>query len=155
MRLIVAQGGVAVALCLTGCRSDSQPPPPEPLELTEVGVGIDRHIRPEDDSRAKTHVDLLLGVLPSDFPSDFWVYEPSAVVDFSALESDERWVQLKVRQELEVVHERLVRRLHADGWSGGPFEGQAATFSKSERTVTVTSEEDQGEVLLLIDYLDY
>ena len=88
-------GVLSLSLLILGCPA-AEPDAEEDdiLDTRDVGSGVDSQIRPEDDARpAPREVISLVGMLPSDFPDDVWVYEPSSIVDLPAAASEERYMQ--------------------------------------------------------------
>ena len=124
----------------------------ETLAITDVGDSIDSRIRPEEDSREQAGAELLVGILPSDFPADVWVYRPSTVSNFGAADSEERFVELRVREEMASVAEQLDLRLAGDGWRGESLSTGRSTFSKGPRQLQVTLQDQNGETLIRIEY---
>ena len=124
----------------------------EILATTDVGGSIDSRIRPEDDLREEARAGLVVGVLPGDFPGDVWVYQPSIVSSFARTDSEERFVVLRVREEMAAVVEQLDIRLAGDGWRGASLAAGQSTFRKGPRELRVSVRQDRGETLIRIDY---
>ena len=144
---------VLLALALLGCPSSPEEALGGELETTDIGESVDSQIRPEDDPRGEERDELLVGMLPSDFPTDVWVYEPSTVLDFATADNDARFAVLKAREPLATVEQRLERRLTGDGWRGGELgEDAARVFTKGERRIRVRLEGDRGETTIRIEW---
>ena len=124
------------------------------FETRDVGSGVDSQIRPEDDVQpAPREVVSLVGMLPSDFPDDVWVYEPSSIVDLPASASEERYIVFRARETLPTVAEKMSARLAADGWSGGSLDGgRPVTFRKGDRQVVVGLVDEREETSIRVEY---
>ena len=140
-------GGLACLACTPAEESVG-----EILATTDVGDSIDSRIRPEEDPREEARAELLVGVLPGDFPGDVWVYQPSIVSDFAGAGSAERFVVLRVREEMAAVVEQLDVRLAGDGWRGASLAAGQSTFRKGPRELRVSLQQERGETLIRIEY---
>ena len=151
LRLALA---VLVLLAALACRSDPTALEEAPLETFDIDEGADKNIRPEDDVReAPREVVSLIGLLPSDFPEDVWVYEPSSIVDLPAAGSEETFIVFKAREPIAAVAAKLERRLAADGWSGpGLSGGELQTWAKGDRRLGVGLTDRREETDIRIEY---
>ena len=141
-------------LLTLGCSTDSSEIEEAPFETEDVGAGVDHQIRPETDTKpAPREMVSLIGLLPSDFPADVWVYEPSSIVDLPAPDSSELFVTLKARAEFAAVAAKLGAKLAASGWSGASLEsGDTVVFRKGERQIVVGLEDQRGETRIRVEY---
>ena len=148
-------GAVSLSLLILGCpAAEPGAEEDEGFETSDISSGVDSQIRPEDDARpTPREVISLVGMLPSDFPDDVWVYEPSSIVDLPAPPSEERWIVFQARETSPIVAAKLEARLRADGWSGGTLDGGLpVTFRKGERTVVVGLSDQREETSIRVDY---
>ena len=152
VRLLIAAALVAVVL--PSCSGDVAAVREEALETEDIDAGVDKMLRPEDDARATPReVVSLIGLLPSDFPDDVWVYEPSSIVDLPDADSEERFIVFKAREPVDTVAAKLEARMAADGWSGGGLGGgELQTFSKGDRQVRVGLVDQREETQIRIEY---
>ncbi len=58
----------------------------------------------------------LLGVLPGDFPTDLWAYEPASIVDFGAAEAGRSYVSLRTVAPPQEVSRRFQAQEQSRGW---------------------------------------
>ena len=146
---------LSLALLILGCpAADPGAEGDDGFETRDVGSGVDSQIRPEDDAQpTPREVISLVGMLPSDFPDDVWVYEPSSIVDLPAPASEERFIVFKARETLPIVAAKLDARLAADGWSGSSLRGgHPVIFRKGERTVVVGLVDEREETSIRVEY---
>lgn len=124
----------------------------ETLSISDVGDSIDSRIRPEDDRQEEARAELLVGTLPSDFPADVWVYQPSTVSSFGASDSENGFLELRVREELAAVAEQLDLRFAGEGWRGESLSAGRSSLRKGPRRLQVSLREDHGDTLIRIEY---
>ena len=116
-----------------------------------MAAGVDSAIRPEDDIKAEVRSRGLLGVLPGDFPDDFWVYRPASIVDLGSAPGGRGTVSLRIMARLEAVSKRVRDEEASRGWL---VEGDhsALTFSKGDRRIDVSMEVKGRETWMTIEY---
>lgn len=150
-----AIGALSLSLLILGCPA-AEPGAEEDdsLDTRDVGSGVDSQIRPEEDAQpTPREVISLVGMLPSDFPDDVWVYEPASIVDLPAAASEERYIVFKAREPLPAVAEKMRARLEADGWSGGTLDGgRSVTFRKGDRRIVVGLVDEREETAIRVEY---
>ena len=151
----VAAGALSLSLLILAC-SAAEPGAEEDdgFDTKDVSSDVDSRIRPEDDARpSPREVISLVGMLPSDFPDDVWVYEPSSIVDLPAAASEERYIVFKARETLPIVAAKLEAKLAADGWSGSSLDGgQPVIFRKGDRRVVVGLVDRREETSIRVEY---
>lgn len=148
-------GALSLSLLILGCpAAEPGAEEEEAFETSDVGSGVDSQIRPEDDAQpTPREVISLVGMLPSDFPDDVWVYEPSSIVDLPAAPSEERWIVFRARETSPMVAAKLEAKLRVDGWSGGGLDGGLpVTFRKGERTLVVGLSDQREETAIRVEY---
>jgi hypothetical protein len=120
------------------------------IEVVDVIESVDSRIRPEDDIRAEVRERGLLGVLPGDFPSDFWVYRPASIVDIGDA-GGRAFVSLRATGRAADIADRLRMEQADRGWSAnGGAEGLA--FTKQGRQVDVSFEPQGNETWVRIEF---
>ncbi len=100
------------------------------------------------DPQAEARKPSLVGILPSDFPSDLPLYLPASLVDFGA---NPRSVDLLSPDAPGRVRPELFRLIRGSGWivqeSGG-----SASLSKGSRQVRLIVREEQPGTLYRFEY---
>jgi hypothetical protein len=95
----------------------------------------------------------LLGVLPGDFPSDLWVYEPSSIVDLgAAADAGRAYVALRTVAAPGEVARRFQAEERARGWEVAVAAPTLLTFSKTGRLVQAELEQRGNETWIRIEY---
>jgi hypothetical protein len=139
----------------TGCRGRDAAPAPnkEKLETVDVDEPVDSRIHPEEDQRAKVQDrGGVLGVLPGDFPSDFWPYEPSSIVDFGSGAAGRSYVSFRSVGDPAEVSRRIQAQEKARGWQVSTPASTLLSFSKSGRLVEAELEQRGNETWIRIEY---
>ena len=150
-----AVGALSLSLLILGCpAAEPDVEEDETFDTADVGSGVDSQIRPEDDAQpTPREVISLVGMLPSDFPDDVWVYEPSSIVDLPSASSQERYIVFRARESLPEVAGKMRARLEADGWSGGSLDGaEPVAFRKGERRILVELVDEREETSIRVEY---
>ncbi len=154
-RRSAAAGALSLSLLILGCPA-AEPGAEEEdsFDTRDVGSGVDSQIRPEDDAQpAPREIVSLVGMLPSDFPDDVWVYEPASIVDLPAAASEERYIVFRAREALPAVAQKMGARLAADGWSGDSLDGgEPVTFRKGDRQIVVGLVDQREETAIRVEY---
>ncbi|MGH9465251.1 MAG: hypothetical protein ACRD0X_06355, partial [Thermoanaerobaculia bacterium] len=112
-------------------------------ETIEVPSAIDAGISLADDVEAKPVGERVTGVVPSDFPADFPIYSPSAVVDFGP-----GFVELTSTDALAEVRQGLAAAAQAAGWSAEA----SGRYRKGGRSVTVSLGSISGVTTVRLEY---
>ena len=139
-------------LVAPACRRGEPDAGGDPVETVDVGESIDSRIRPEEDPRAEVRARGLVGVLPGDFPSDLWVYEPASIVDFGTAEPGRSYVALRTVATPEAVSRRLQAEEGQRGWQVSVVAPTLVTFSKQGRLVEAELEQRGNETWIRIEY---
>ena len=134
------------------CRRGDAPPSEDAIETVDVPESIDSQIRPEDDTRAELRERGLLGVLPGDFPSDLWVYEPASIVDFGEAEAGRSYVALRTVATPAEAARRFQAEERARGWEVAVVAPTLVTFTKGGRLVEAELEHRGNETWIRIEY---
>ena len=124
----------------------------EVLETVDVAEGVDSQIRPEDDIQAEQREREFLGVLPGDFPDDFWVYRPGSIVDLGSEAGGRAFVALRTLGSLEDVRERLIKEERARGWQESAVGSSLVSFTKEDRRIDLALERKGNETWIRIEY---
>ncbi len=112
------------------------------LETIEVPGAIDAGISLAEDVEGKAVVPRKTGVVPSDFPSDFPIYSPSAVVDFGP-----GFVDLTSTDPSGAVERGIAAAARAAGW-----QGTGGGWSKGGRRVAVSLGSISGVTTIRLTY---
>ena len=136
----------------SACRRSETASEGDSIETVDVGESIDSQIRPEDDPRAEVRARGLVGVLPGDFPSDLWVYEPASIVDFGTAEAGRSYVALRAVATPEAVSRRLQAEEGQRDWRVSVVTPTLLTFSKEGRLVEAELEQRGNETWIRIEY---
>jgi len=96
----------------------------------------------------------LLGVLPGDFPSDLWPYEPASIVDFGAAEAGRSYVSFRTVASPQEVSRRFQAQEKSRGWSVTEATSTLLSFSKGGRLVEAELEQRGNETWIRIEYPD-
>ncbi|HVR28890.1 MAG TPA: hypothetical protein VMS86_05090 [Thermoanaerobaculia bacterium] len=142
----------AVLAASAGCRGGEPTADGAAIEAVDVGEPIDSQIRPEEDERAEVRARGLLGVLPGDFPSDLWVYEPASIVDFGAAEPGRSYIALRTVAAPAEVSRRFQAEERKRGWQVAVVASTLLTFSKDGRLVEAELEQRGNETWIRIEY---
>jgi hypothetical protein len=138
---------------LAGCRQEQRTTVDEPLDTVDVADSIDSRIRPEEDERAEVRDSAgLLGVLPGDFPSDLWAYEPSSIVDFGDAEPGRSYIALRAIGAPDEVIRRFQSQEGSRGWNVSVVSTTLLTFAKDQRLVEAEIEQRGNETWIRIEY---
>jgi hypothetical protein len=137
-----------------GCRQRSAEKPAESddIETVDVDEPIDSQIRPEEDVRAEVRDRGLLGVLPGDFPSDLWCYEPASIVDFGEAEAGRSYVALRTVGSPQEVSRRFQAQERSRGWQVTVATATLLSFAKGGRLVEAELEARGNETWIRIEY---
>ncbi|MEE2776241.1 MAG: hypothetical protein VYE73_05705 [Acidobacteriota bacterium] len=138
-------------LALAACSQPDAVEEEAGFETVDVGAGVDSNIRPEDDIKAQVRERGLLGVLPGDFPDDFWVYRPGSIVDLTSAPGGRGVVSVRTQGAVDAVSARLRDEQARRGWI---IEGDhsALSFVKDDRRVDVALKARGNETWVTIDY---
>lgn len=142
----------AVLAASAGCRRGEPTADGDAIAAVDVGEPIDSQIRPEEDERAEVRARGLLGVLPGDFPSDLWVYEPASIVDFGAAEPGRSYIALRTVAAPAEVSRRFQAEERKRGWQVAVVASTLLTFSKDGRLVEAELEQRGNETWIRIEY---
>ena len=139
---------------ILACRERSTPAPveEEAIETVDVDEPIDSQIRPEEDQRAQVRERGLVGVLPGDFPSDLWAYEPASIVDFGEAEAGRSYVSFRTVASPQEVSRRFQAQEKARGWAVTEATSTLLSFSKGGRLVEAELEQRGNETWIRIVY---
>ena len=142
---------MTLGLSLAACTPPESATEEETFETIDVAAGVDSAIRPEDDIKAAVRTQGLLGVLPGDFPQDFWVYRPGSIVDISSIPGGRGIVSLRTQGGVEAVSDRMQEEETGRGWR---TEGDlsALSFSKEGRRIDVALEARGNQTWITIEY---
>jgi len=94
----------------------------------------------------------LLGILPGDFPSDFWPYEPASIVDFGAAEAGRSYVAFRTVASPGEVSRRLQAQEKSRGWQTREAASTLLSFTKGGRLVEAELEQRGNETWIRIEY---
>ena len=135
----------------SGCSAPDGEAVEESFETVDVAAGVDSAIRPEDDIKAVVRERGLLGVLPGDFPRDFWVYRPGSIVDLTSAPGGRGVVSVRTNGSVDVVSDRMRDEQKNRGWL---VEGDhsALSFSKDGMRVDVALEARGRETWISVEY---
>lgn len=122
------------------------------METVDVDEPVDSQIRPDQDQRAQVQDRGLLGVLPGDFPSDLWAYEPASIVDFGAAEAGRSYVALRTVGSPAEVSRRFQSQERSRGWQVTVATATLLSFSKEGRLIEAELEQRGNETWIRIEY---
>jgi hypothetical protein len=94
----------------------------------------------------------VLGVLPGDFPSDLWPYEPASIVDFGSAEAGRSYVSFRTVGDPAEVSRRFQSQEKARGWQVSTPTSTLLSFSKGGRLVEAELEQRGNETWIRIEY---
>jgi hypothetical protein len=127
---------------LVACGERTATPARRELETVEVPSAIDAGISLADDVQAKPVGERVTGVVPSDFPEDFPIHSPSAVVDFGP-----GFVELTSTDPLAAVRQGIAAAARAAGW-----QEASGRYRKGGRSVTVSLGSISGVTTIRLNY---
>jgi hypothetical protein len=134
---------LAAALLASSCGAPAERPADGELETAELPPAIDAGISLADDVQARPVGKRVAGVMPSEFPGDFPVYSPAAVVDFGP-----GFVELTSTDSRAAVEAGIGAAARAAGWQaqGG------GRYRKGGRSVSVSLGSISGVTTIRLEY---
>lgn len=123
-----------------------EPAPPQATTV-EVGAAPDATLSTASDRVETRHESAFAGVLPTGFPKDVPVYEPSSLVDFGE-GGGWSYSVFQTSQDLAVARQRFQELLRARGWAAD----SAAGFVKQGRHLRVEFESAHPGARIRVEY---
>lgn len=138
-----------VIFILGGCGAapPANEPAPARVATVEVGAAPDATLSTQGDRVETRHESAFAGVLPTGFPKDVPVYEPSSLVDFGE-SGGWSYAVFQTPQDLAVARQRFQELLRARGWAAD----SAAGFAKQGRHLRLAFENAHPGARIRVEY---
>lgn len=134
-------------LALAGCRGE-----PETRELETVDVTPALEVDSSDDPQGRARTPDLVGILPSDFPSDLPLYLPASLIDFGQSARGRPTVSLLTPDGISTVRRVLFGRFQERGWTAAAASDGTIVLRKGGRTAWLRLEEARPGTLYRFEY---
>lgn len=105
------------------------------IEVVEVEPSRTSLLTTAYDEVASERSDAFSGVLPSDFPDDLPLYDPSSLVDFGDEAGGGRFVLLFTPDATTMVRDRMRGELARSGWTLIDGDTERGTWRRGSRSV--------------------
>ncbi len=136
-----------LVLAAFACQKAAEPAPDPPkLETVDVGAARDATLSTAGDAQEKRHEAAFAGVLPTGFPKDLPVYEPSTLIDFGGGPQGS-YALFQTPDDVARVRARYPATLRSRGWSAA---GDA--YAKGTHHVRMAIESAHPGARIRIEY---
>ena len=141
--------GVGLALLLGGCPAAESPE--EEIEVVEVEPAPTTLLTTLYDEQARKRHEAFSGVLPSDFPADLPLYDPSNLTDFGG-EGGARYVLMFTPDAATLVRDRMQAELARSGWARIEGDEVRGTYRRGSRAVILEIRDANPGTEIRVEY---
>lgn len=147
--------GVAVslllgAMLLGGCPASDSPEGGE-IEVIEVEPAPTTLLTTLYDEQATQRHDAFSGVLPSDFPADLPLYDPSNLTDFGS-DGGARYVLMFTPDAATMVRDRMQVELARSGWAQIEGDDVRGTYRRGSHAVILDIRDANPGTEIRVEY---
>ena len=139
---------LAVAL-LAACGGEASEP--GEIEVVDVAPSRTSVLTTEYDEEAPQRRDAFAGVLPSDFPADLPLYDPSTLVDFGD-DAGSRFALMFTPDAATMVRNRMRSELGRSGWALIDGDGLRGTWRRGSRSVILDIRDARPGTEIRVEY---
>lgn len=149
-RWYVSALGAALALVLGGC-SGGGSQQEGGIETVEVEPAPTTVLTTLYDETASQRREAFTGVLPSDFPADLPLYDPSNLTDFGS-EGGARYVLMFTPDAATMVRDRMQVELARSGWAQIDGDDMRGTYRRGSRAVILDIRDANPGTEIRVEY---
>ena len=121
------------------------------IEMIEVAPSRTSVLTTAYDEAAPERQEAFSGVLPSDFPADLPLYDPSNLTDFGG-EGGARFVLLFTPDAATMVRDRMRAELARSGWALIDGGGERGTWRRGSRSVILDVRDARPGTEIRVEY---
>ena len=138
------------ALLLFGCPKQEEPGEGE-IETVDVVPGRTSLLTTAYDETAPVRQEAFSGVLPSDFPPDLPLYDPSSLIDFGDA-GGARYVLLFTPDTTTMVRDRMSSELSSSGWTRIDGNAERGTYRRGSQSVILEMRDANPGTEIRVEY---
>lgn len=142
--------GAGLALLLGGCPG-GESPEEGGIETVEVEPAPTTVLTTLYDETAAERRDAFTGVLPSDFPADLPLYDPSNLTDFGS-DGGARYVLMFTPDAATMVRDRMQVELARSGWAQIDGDEVRGTYRRGSRAVILDIRDANPGTEIRVEY---